>query len=309
MTFSFTCPHCGSTTEVDQSYAGQTGPCFSCGKEVKLPEEIDNNLASAQAALHSEKRSEIRKSLGVVAVSITILIGSVAVFAAISFVVLPLIKGDPNLTDRKESARRLSQISQALNLYHDTYGSYPPAVIYDSNGLPMHSWRVLILPFLDEQTIYDQYKFDEPWNGPNNSMLINQMPPVFASPANEIGSNLAETSYMVIVGPNTPFPPKGKTVTRKSISDGTQNTILVAEIIDNGTIWISPTDLVAANMVFDIDSPDGEIESRYPGGAQVAMANDDVVFLPDRTSRRIVRSLTTANGDEGISVQDIPPEK
>ena len=56
-------------------------------------------------------------------------------------------------------------------VYEDEHGCFPPAYVADASGRPMHSWRVLILPYLDQQQLYDQYDFSEPWNGPNNQQL------------------------------------------------------------------------------------------------------------------------------------------
>src|SRR5688500_8670454 len=76
------------------------------------------------------------------------------------------------LSTAGDEARRSSclghccQLGIALHSYHDEYGSFPPAYVADANGKPMHSWRVLILPFIEEQALYQRYRFNEPWNGP-----------------------------------------------------------------------------------------------------------------------------------------------
>ena len=58
----------------------------------------------------------------------------------------------------------------------------------DENGQPKHSWRVLILPFLEQSRIYEQYKFDEPWNSPNNMAVTSQAVPVYCCPSSPAGS-------------------------------------------------------------------------------------------------------------------------
>ena len=76
----------------------------------------------------------------------------------------------------------LKHIGLALLNYNDIFGCFPPAYTTDANGKPMHSWRVLILPFIEQQTLYKRYRFDEPWDGPNNSLLAKEMPSVFPLP-------------------------------------------------------------------------------------------------------------------------------
>src|SRR5204863_151662 len=81
------------------------------------------------------------------------------------------------IRDAHEAARRsnckgeLKQIGLALLNYREVYGCFPPAFIADESGRPMHSWRVLILPYIDHVSLYYEYRFDEPWDGPNNRKL------------------------------------------------------------------------------------------------------------------------------------------
>lgn len=72
---------------------------------------------------------------------------------------------------RAQCSNNLKQIAFSLHSYHDRYGCFPPAYIADEEGKPMHSWRVLILPFIEEQALYDRYAFTEPWDGPSNRRL------------------------------------------------------------------------------------------------------------------------------------------
>ncbi len=82
-----------------------------------------------------------------------------------------------------QCSNNLKQITLSLSFYHDIRGSLPPAVTFDSKGRPMHSWRALILPYLDEDKLAEAYKLDEPWDGPNNRKLAARMPKVFGCPS------------------------------------------------------------------------------------------------------------------------------
>lgn len=83
----------------------------------------------------------------------------------------------PAVGTAKPSVRRagclnnIKCITMALHEYAEDHGHFPPTFITDDTGKPMHSWRVLILPYLEESTLFAQYNFDEPWDGPNNSKL------------------------------------------------------------------------------------------------------------------------------------------
>ena len=82
--------------------------------------------------------------------------------------VLPTISASREAGRRMSCANNLKQIAAAVLSYHEAYGCFPPACLCDENGKPMHSWRVLILPFMDRDDVYKKYSFKERWNGPNN---------------------------------------------------------------------------------------------------------------------------------------------
>src|SRR5271157_339454 len=73
---------------------------------------------------------------------------------------------------RAQCLNNLKEIAAALQAYHQANGCFPPAYVADKNGKPMHSWRVLILPYLDLDTLYKAYDFTQPWDGPNNKKLL-----------------------------------------------------------------------------------------------------------------------------------------
>ena len=109
---------------------------------------------------------------------------------------------------RAQCTNNLKQIALALHNYHAAYDALPPAYIADEHGRPLHSWRVLLLPFLKQQSLYEQYDFREPWNGPNNIKLLSKMPSLFECPSSHPPGPAVSTftSYVVISGPGTMFP-------------------------------------------------------------------------------------------------------
>lgn len=147
----------------------------------------------------------------------------------------------------------LNQLQLALQNYHQSQGCFPPAFIVDENGTPIHSWRVLILPYIDEQSLYDAYDFSEPWDGPNNSQLADQMPRTFQSPS-EIKS-AAFTNIVAITGPGTAFPGSTST-TLADFADGAENTILLTEITNSRVPWLQPRDLDTRQYKFNVNDPE-----------------------------------------------------
>src|SRR5262249_35014844 len=116
------------------------------------------------------------------------------------------IGGAREAARRMQCSNNLKHIGLALPNYHDDYRSLPPAYIADAEGRPMHSWRVLILPYLEQKSLYDKYDFSEPWNGPNNSKLHDQIIQAFCCPSRPGKQPRTETSYVVVRGAKTAWP-------------------------------------------------------------------------------------------------------
>lgn len=197
----------------------------------------------------------------------------------------------------------LRNIALALQNYHDVYDSFPPAYIADANGKPMHSWRVLILPFLENRNLYDQYRFDEPWNGPNNSRLASEMPEYYQCRASRNGQlGPPPTRYVAVVGPGTVWP-DAKSTRFADIADGFGNTILIVETSNAPVHWMEPRDLDLRTMNLSINPKAGKaISSKHPsGGAHAAMVDASVVFLSEKKcTPNTLRALLTISGGEKV---------
>jgi uncharacterized protein DUF1559 len=208
---------------------------------------------------------------------------------------------------RSQCSNNLKQIGVALHNYHDTYGSFPPAYIADGEGRPVHSWRVLLLPFLEHEALYGQYRFDEPWDGPNNLKLVEKMPSDFQCPEDRSEEKTYTTNYVVVVGPHTAWPGE-ETVRLKDITDGTSNTWLVVEVADSGITWSEPRDLHVLQMAQEINPPAGQgISSKHPGGALAVLADGSVRFFGDASTTSPidpdnVRRLLTIDDGEPIDL-------
>lgn len=188
----------------------------------------------------------------------------------------------------------------AVANYNDTYGTYPPAVIYDSQGQPAHSWRVLILPFLEQRDLFDDYSFDEPWNGPNNSKLAERMPVMMAFAGLELKGRTC-TNFVAITGEETVWPKEP--ISWNSLNDP-GSTIQFAEYDGPPIHWMSPVDLNLETMSFQIGTANS-INSQYQGAA-VGMADGSVQRLGPEISREELRALCTrTDQDTGPSAEQL----
>jgi prepilin-type processing-associated H-X9-DG protein len=207
----------------------------------------------------------------------------------------------PAVQQAREAARRtqcmnnLKQIGLALLNYHDQNGAFPPAFVPDKDGKPMHSWRVLILPYLDQAELYKEYKFDEPWDGPSNSRLLARMPPVYSCPSHVTSGVNTNTSYAGVFGEHCVFRGSGP-VKFTAITDGTSNTLLVGEVAKSNIPWMKPED-IDVTMHATI-GPAGGFGSDHVGGASFLMCDGSVRFLPTGINPQTLQALFTRDGNE-----------
>jgi hypothetical protein len=119
----------------------------------------------------------------------------------------------------------------------------PPAAVTDKAGRPLYSWRVLLLPYLEEERLFKEFHFDEPWDSEHNKTLIAKMPEAYRSPYYDDPGRkqIGFTFYQVFTGPGTPFERPGLTL--KDFPDGLSKTLLVVEA-DEQVPWTKPADLV-----------------------------------------------------------------
>ncbi len=148
--------------------------------------------------------------------------------------------------DAREAARRthcrsnLCQIGLALHNYHDVYGVFPPAHTVDDQGNAMHSWRTLVLPFMDQNQLYETIDLSKPWHDAQNAEARRALVPCYHCPSTTIPGS--HTTYVAIAGEGRCFPSDGSRHL-KEITDGTANTLMVIEVSPNQAVhWMEPRD-------------------------------------------------------------------
>jgi prepilin-type processing-associated H-X9-DG protein len=308
MAIRFTCPHCGATSDVAERYAGQSGPCAQCGKTITVP-------LPGGAAAYDIAGAPQRSGMGtgaVVAIVIVAVLGVVIVCGGIlTALLLPAVQAAREAARRVACTNNIKRIGLAMQSYYQVNKCFPPAFIPGKDGKPMHSWRVLLLPYLDEDALYRQYRFDEPWNGPHNKLLEMQMPFVYRC-ASEPGIHDSHTSYAMLVGPHAfSTGPKGRTPAE--ITDGMSNTLMVAEATNANINWMEPRDIDAENVQFggplkyvERSGNTSEISSCHTGGANAVLCDGSVQFLYSGTDPAMLKSMTTVDGGEQVTLPYSP---
>jgi hypothetical protein len=202
------------------------------------------------------------------------------------------------------SAARLREVGWGFQAYHDAFGRLPPAVVRDQDGRPLYSWRVALLPYVEQDALYKQFHLDEPWDSPHNAALTRDTPRCY-DPHGGGEDDPGLTRFQVFVGPGTAFERDG--LTWADFPDGLGNTLLVAESA-NPVPWAKPVDLAY--------SPDQPLPSLacpytkpvklfcytigYRPGFAGCFADGKTRFVPHSAGEAIIRALITRNGGEPV---------
>jgi uncharacterized protein (TIGR03067 family) len=207
--------------------------------------------------------------------------------------------------DRRRSANHLSQIGRAMHLHHDSMKHLPAHAIYSKDGkTPLLSWRVALLPYIQEGALYREFKLDEPWDSEHNKKLIAKMPKVY-EPVGLGSKGAGFTYYQVVTGADTVFDGAKTAKMPGSFPDGTSNTVLVVEAKDP-VIWTKPEDLVLPKKGEKMP----ELGGMFNTGMNLLLCDASVLWVRKDIEPATLRAIVTPNGGEVVdlnSLQQQPP--
>jgi prepilin-type processing-associated H-X9-DG protein len=210
---------------------------------------------------------------------------------------LPTVRrggGEP--ARRFQCNNNLKQIGLALHNYHDIYGAFPPSYTTDTDGNPLHSWRTLLLPFLDQKPLYETIDLSKPWNDPANAEAYAATFEVYRCPSTNLEPG--QTTYLALVTPDS-FLRLGepRTISESSgdISNDMSNTVMVIEVDPGHAIhWMDPLDADEATFM----SFDEETEFAHTGGSHGLFADGSVQFLSFQMPEEERRELSAYDASE-----------
>lgn len=277
------CPSC------DEKISSKETECPYCGEEI--PES-----GPKKTGLKKRKKSSGSNGAMFAIILVIVVGGFVMCGGVLLALLLPAVQQAREAARRTQCRNNLKQIGLAMHNYHDTYRLFPGAHLDDDNGRPRLSWRVSILPFMDEAPRYNAYNMNVAWDSPTNSALMSPIPQAYVCPSHSIPGSI-NTAYATITGPDTLLG-DGTCWSIGDDTDGTSNTLLVVEACQANIPWMKPQDL-SQNGLPRVGDPSG-ISSRHTGGANVLMADGSVRFISDFTDQSVINALVTRNKGEPI---------
>lgn len=227
----------------------------------------------------------------VIVILAVLLVVALACGGILAALLIPAVSSARQAAQRMQCANNLKQISLALHNYESVYQSFPPAFTVDENGNKLHSWRTLILPYMEQGALYERIDLSKPWNDDANAFLAATEIGVFSCPSGNLEPGA--TTYVAVIDPSGIFGDTEPT-RQRDIPDGISNTLLVVEVDTASAVpWASPQDTDTASYLASLSA-----NSPHTGGGNVAMADGSVQFVTGTINPEVVESMVTKDGGE-----------
>jgi len=212
---------------------------------------------------------------------------------------VPAVQKVREAASRTQDMNNLKMMGLAMHSHHDVYKQFP-APSWGRTGKGKLSWRVAILPFVEEARLYNEFKHDEPWDSEHNKKLIPRMPKLFEIP--NVAAPEGMTHYQVIVGgkDTTPslYADPFERVRITDITDGSSNTLMIVQG-EKAVPWTKPDD-----VTFDPKANNSPRLYRHPYGYVVLLCDGSVRILPPTISAERLKAIVTRSGGETIGPSD-----
>jgi hypothetical protein len=197
--------------------------------------------------------------------------------SSVAAIAVPTILRTFNESAAMSAMGNLKQLSLAILNYDADHGRFPPANITNAQGRPLLSWRVAVLPYLDQLDIYRAFKLDEPWDSEHNKKLLTRMPSVLKPPPRNGSTQPYTTCYRVFTGPGTAFNEKNRT-TFEGLADAVASTFEIVEVAES-VPWTKPDELI-----YDAGKPLPKLGGHFSGCFLASFC--DASVLPIRNDAR-----------------------
>lgn len=251
------------------------------------PNENPDNVSDTP-----ERKQHTRSALTLV--ELLVVLGILAILLVF---LLPPVSRSRTAARRTQCKNNLKHIGLALHNYSDAYDSFPPAYTVDAEGNPLHSWRTLILPFIDQKPLYDTIDLSKPWNDPANAEAYKTVLRAYSCPS--VGPEdlpTSHTTYQSLVTSNSFFRWSGPRQF-SDVKDGASNTLMVIEVAPKHAVhWMDPRD-ADIRSVFG-SGPEPNLD--HEGGTHALLVDGSVRFISAEITPTQLRGMVSIAGNEKV---------
>lgn len=200
---------------------------------------------------------------------------------------------------RAACTSNLRKVVLALLAYERDHGALPPAYTVDADGRPLHSWRTLILPYLDQEALYRTIDLSKPWNDPANAKALGTTVYVFCCPEQSF-DRPNTTTFLATVAPNGCLIPK-EPCRLAEIKDPRDSTLTVIEAgAEHAVPWMAPSD-ADESLVLNLGSA---TKLHHKEGIQVGFVDGSAKFLKTDTPVHTLRAMMTISSKDDATVEE-----
>ncbi len=233
---------------------------------------------------------------GLIVLAVAAVVGIPVLLACVGILVglmLPAVQAAREAARRMQCSNNLKQIALAMHNYESEWKSLPPAFTVDENGAPLHSWRTLLLPYMEQQALYQKIDLTKPWNDPVNAPYAEIVIPTYACPSHPLAPGL--TPYVVVNDPGGIF--NGSVPSSfPQVTDGLSNTLLVVETDDATAVnWMAPDDIDLT-----VFTSGGASRTAHTGGVNVAFGDGAVNFISNEVDTPTRASMVSKDAADGL---------
>ena len=225
---------------------------------------------------------------------------SIATIGVLVALLLPAVQAAREAARRASASNGMKQLLLGLLVHEQAQRSFPAHASYSDDGQPLLSWRVHILPYLAEQSLYDQFRLDEPWDSEHNKALIPKMPAILLDPSSGLTPAEGRTHFLGVQGEGMLFDGSAAGRKIRDIRDGTAKTLALVQVNDErAAIWTQPDDwqLDAGDRIEDLGG-------LHPGIFLVGFCDGRVEVMSSQIDPTMLQALLTIAGGEVANLND-----
>ncbi len=219
----------------------------------------------------------------------------IAIVGLLIALLLPAVQAAREAARRNTSKDSMKYVMLGLFNHEAARGAFPAYANFDADGKPLLSWRVHILPYMEQAELYEKFHLDEPWDSPHNKQLIPLIPTAFRDPKSTLPVAEGKTNFLGVKGPGYFFDGSDKGGKVQDHNDGSFQIIVLTQVSDAAAVpWTKPADW---------EPSDEKLLKPFndPLGFLAGFGDGHISLIEPTIEPRTLRAMLTVDGGEEVN--------